>query len=408
MSRRHWPAVLAVLAILIFGSYLVYTQYLVRRITREATVYSRIYAEVSRGLLSPEEQAATLSLLAVQNELQGLGVPMILVNGEGLAWGAVNLPFEADLQDPADRQRIAEYARELGRRIPPITDPVAGTIYVGAPPLLHWLRWLPWLQVLGGGLILAAAVGLLRVSMRSERERMFAAMARELAHQMGTPLSSLTGWVELLRLPEGERSGMAATEVVAEEVAADVERLERVSRRFEMIGKPSVVEAVPVRQVVRELESYLRPRLPRLGAGIQLRMRVADGLPPLRANRVLLVWALENLVKNALDALAGSGGRIQLVATRGAAGRVRILVGDTGPGIAPHVRERVFEAGVTTKAGGWGVGLALTRRIIEDIHGGRIQVRQRRTGGTVFEIEVPAADGAERSTLRTVEVEARE
>ncbi|HUH12749.1 MAG TPA: HAMP domain-containing sensor histidine kinase, partial [Longimicrobiales bacterium] len=348
MSRRHWPAILAVLAVVIFGSYLVYTQHLVSRITREATVYSRIYAEVSRGLLSPDEQAATLSLLVVQDELQELGVPMILVNGEGVPWGAVNLPFEADVADPADWERIGAYADQLARQIPPISDPVAGTIYVGAPPLLRWLRWLPWLQVVGGGLILAAAIGLLRVSLRSERERLFAAMARELAHQMGTPLSSLAGWVELLRLPDEERSGMAATEAVAEEIAADVERLERVSRRFEMIGKPSAVEAVAARRVVDELEGYLRPRLPRLGAGIKLRMRVAEGLPPLRANRVLLVWALENLVKNALDALAGASGRIQVVVTRGGPGQIRILVGDTGPGIAPHVRDRVFEPGVTT------------------------------------------------------------
>ena len=145
-----------------------------------------------------------------------------------------------------------------------------------------------------------------------------------------------------------------------------------------------------MRDVIHELEHYFGPRLPKLGHGIRLRTHLGRSLPLIRANAVLLAWALENVVKNAIDALAGRGGKI-LIATHAEGGEVHVHIADNGPGIDPLVRERIFEPGVTTKAGGWGVGLSLTRRIVEELHGGRFAVRPRRGGGTVFDIVLPAA-----------------
>lgn len=392
MKRRHWPAALAVLSTVIFGSYLLYTESLVREIRAEAVIHSQIYALIQQGIAAPEEQEVLMALWGLQERVRELGLPMILVNPDGEPSYAENLPFYADLSDPADRARVLEYARRLSRETPPVSDEWAGTIYMGTPRLMSWLRWLPWLQVAGALLILAVAVALVRIGMRAEGERMWAAMARELAHQMGTPLSSLSGWVELLRLSERERVELATTSRIATEIASDVERLERVSRRFELIGKPPAFAPVEAAEILEELDAYMRPRLPRFAAGVELRVWTRRRLPPVRANRVLLVWALENLVKNALDALAGRGGRIQVLALEGSPGRVRILVGDDGPGIPASVRDRIFEPGVSGKAGGWGVGLSLTRRIVERIHGGRIQVRNRRRGGTLFEVELPVIE----------------
>ena len=219
---------------------------------------------------------------------------------------------------------------------------------------------------------------------------MWAAMARELAHQMGTPLSSLSGWVDILRMTTDEGETMVAPDQVARHIGADVERLSRVSQRFELIGKAPALKRVPAGVIIADLESYLRPRLPRLGAGVRFMGRVRGEPAPLLANQVLLVWALENIVKNALDALAGRGGRIRVVARPLEDGWVAIDVADNGPGIPPNVRGRIFEPGVSTKSAGWGVGLSLARRIIEDYHGGRISARPRRGGGTVFEIRLPA------------------
>lgn len=391
MTRRFWHAALALAALLVFGSYLAYTQYLVREIRQHISVSSRIFTLVQHGLLA-EPGDELLALLEIQAMVDSLDVPIVMFSPSGEVYAAANLPFGDTLDTRADTMRARQFAAQLEQRNVRNKVGVAGGgwVYFGDPPLLGLLRWVPYLQVGGALLVVLVAVAIVRANMRAERERLWAAMARELAHQMGTPLSSLAGWLEVLALPEATRAAMATNERIADVIRSDVERLERVSRRFELIGKPQALEPVEVRDVIRELEDYFRPRLPKLGHGIRLRTHLGRSLPLIRANAVLLAWALENVVKNAIDALAGRGGKI-LIATHAEGGEVHVHIADNGPGIDPLVRERIFEPGVTTKAGGWGVGLSLTRRIVEELHGGRIAVRPRRGGGTVFDIVLPAA-----------------
>jgi len=390
MRRRWGPILLALAAVLVFASYIVFTQYLVREIRQQAEVSSRIYSLVQRGLLTEDE--ALLSLFEIQGKLDSLGLPMVVLNATGQPMAGTNLGFEPDLTTEAGRRTLLAEAAALGERHHGNRVEIPGvvTVVFGDPPLVGWLTWIPWLQVTGGAMLLLVALSVIRSDLRAERERLWAAMARETAHQMGTPLSSLSGWVEVLALPHGEREAFADDAHIATVMAADVERLERVSRRFELIGKPQPLDDVAVGDVVGELDRYFRPRLPKFGAGIVLRSRVQRGLPSVRASRVLLVWALENVVKNAIDALGGRGGHIVMVAHRGSHG-VHIQIADDGPGIAAAIRDRIFEPGVSSKAGGWGVGLSLTRRIVRDLHHGQIAVRSRRRGGTVFEIVLPVA-----------------
>ncbi|MCI0435064.1 MAG: HAMP domain-containing histidine kinase [Gemmatimonadetes bacterium] len=395
MSRRAWPVVLAIAAALVFVSYLAYTQYLFREIKTQTVVTSQIYSLVQRGMLAePGTNEDLAALVDIQQILTDRGVPMVYINNEGVVAAAVNHPPEYDINTPEGAQALAEYAALLERRNPAnkVVVPGLGTVIFGDPPLLGWLRWVPWLQVLAGLVLVAVAFAVIRVETRAERERLWAAMARELAHQMGTPLSSLAGWIEVLSLPHDERQGLATDQHIADVIAADVERLERVSRRFELIGKPQALDVVALEDVVRDVEHYFRPRLPRLGNGITLRTRIARSLPAVRANRVLLSWALENVVKNAVDALGGRGGRILVFGHVQGNGPVHVLIADDGPGIPAAVSSRIFDAGVTSKPGGWGVGLSLTRRIVHDLHGGRIVARSRPGGGTVFDITLPAID----------------
>jgi signal transduction histidine kinase len=256
------------------------------------------------------------------------------------------------------------------------------------------LRWIPWLQVGALACLLAAAAFMVRHNQRVERERIWATMARESAHQMGTPLSSLAGWVEILRLPPEEREGMASLPVVSAEMEADLDRLEKVARRFEWIGRPVRKEAVDARALLRQLERYVRVRMPQLARNVELELDVVETLPPVLGNAVLLEWALENLLKNALDALAGTGGRIEVRAERESQRRVAIMIHDDGPGVAPEVRTELFEPGVTTKKGGWGVGLSLARRIVEDVHGGRLVLAPSERGA-LFVVTLPVADETE-------------
>ena len=259
------------------------------------------------------------------------------------------------------------------------------TFYFGNPPVLDRLRYIPWLQV-GAlvGLVLTAWL-MIRHNQRAERERIWATMARESAHQMATPLSSLAGWVEILRLPAEERDEMASVPAVAAEMEADIDRLEKVAHRL---------EGVDVRTLLRTLERYVRVRMPQLAQGVNLHVEVPEALPAVQGNAVLLEWALENLVKNALDALAGSGGNSRIRADRAAQKRDAIHIADDGPGVAPAVRASLFEPGVTTKKGGWGVGLSLTRRIVEDVHHGKLLLIPT-DRGALFVATLPALESAE-------------
>ncbi|MGH7463805.1 MAG: ATP-binding protein, partial [Longimicrobiales bacterium] len=375
MNRRFWPAALAALSLLVLGSYLVYTQYLARAIRREAAIHSQVYSIVQRGLAGGGQGEPLRALNAVQAQLENLQVPIIVFNAAGEPTDANNLPFDYDLATPEGLAEVTEYGRQLAASRPRNRAPVqgGGSMVFGDPPVLTWLRFIPWLQVGAGVLLIVVAVVIMRADMRAQRERLWSAMARELAHQMGTPLSSLAGWVEVLQLTADQRAAMAQTDHIGRVMQADVERLERVSRRFELIGKPPALERIAAADVVAELVSYFRPRLPHLGKGIVLRARIDDDLPSIHANQVLLVWALENIIKNAIDALAGRGGRISLLALRGGTAAVagssrdslHLVITDNGPGIAPAVRDRIFDPGVTTKAGGWGVGLSLSLRIVE-------------------------------------------
>lgn len=406
MKRRLWPAALTAVSIVVLGSYLAYTQYIVRQIEREAEVHKQIIALVQQGMLQIGTGAAETTLIDLQQQLQGLNVPIVFFNAAGEPQSANNLPFPHDesvMATPEGRMRVHRYAARLAAARPGnvITQPGVGTFYFGDPPILGWLRYVPALQVGAGVLLIVIAFIIMRADMRAHREQLWSAMARELAHQMGTPLSSLSGWVEVLQLSDEERSMMASPDRIGRLMQADVDRLERVSRRFELVGKRQPLQVVDVVRVVDEVVCYFLPRLPHLGKGIALRHRVGQGLPPVMANQVLLVWALENIVKNAIDALAGRGGKISLIALAGEPQRlgrhgtdtVRILVADNGPGIAPSIRDRIFEPGVTTKASGWGVGLSLSRRIIEELHQGRITVHNREGGGTVFDVTLPVAGG---------------
>jgi signal transduction histidine kinase len=389
MTRRYWPAALAILALLLFGSYLVSTQNLVRQIRQQSQILSGMYATVQRGLYSLDESAQLDALWELQTNVLQLGVPLIMTDADGRITGASNLPFEDGLETARGRARVQEYAAELRARRRYVHTPNVTTVYFGYPPIVNWLQWVPWLQISGGILLVLIAVAIIRSNVRAERERMWAAMARELAHQMGTPLSSLSGWIEVLHLPAEERAELTTESHIGSVISADVERLERVSRRFELIGKLPALQATEMSRVLRELEDYYRPRLPRLAGGIDLRVRIRPGLPQVMANATLLVWALENIVKNAVDALAGRGGKI-LLSVSGDQKHVHVRVSDNGPGIAAEVRGRIFEPGVSTKSGGWGVGLSLTKRIIERLHGGHITVHGRKRGGTTFDIELPA------------------
>jgi signal transduction histidine kinase len=269
----------------------------------------------------------------------------------------------------------------------PIVQPGIGTVHYGAVPIARGLTTLAVLQVA----ILVGLVGLAfwaaRVRLSAARDRLWVAMARESAHQLGTPLMSLTGWIAYLR----ENPGTPAVEL-AGHLQADAERLERVAKRFERIGRPAHRELVGLGAIAERVVTYFRPRLPTLASPVHLVLSAAGPGPHVSGDPVLVEWAVEALVKNAVDALSGRGGRVD-VRVESVGGIGRLTVSDDGPGVATHVRSQLFEPGVSTKQGGWGMGLALARRIVEQQHGGRLSYHPSGAGAT-FQIELPLAPAA--------------
>lgn len=393
MIRIKWPVALATLFVMLLGWYLLYTQQIFQRVQANSELLSRIYTEVQEGLVSQDPTRETQALLQLQRIVTESGVPLVVMGPGDTVLDHVNLPFTVDHLTSEGQERIRAYVRRLDEEHEPVGDPSGPQhIHYGDSAEARSLRSVPYLQATG--LLLTVLIGFLviRYQRRAEGEKAWTAMARELAHQLGTPLSSLAGWLEVLRLPHGERPGDIDDFEISASIGEDLERLERISHRFELIGTEPDLESLSVRQVVRDLETYLAGRIPRLTKkGVDLLVDVPHGLPRVRGNHVLLIWALENVVKNSLDALAGRGGKITIYAREVGGHWVSLRIRDTGPGVAPEIRDKIFEPGVTSKSGGWGVGLALSRRIVEGVHKGKIELLET-TEGTTIQIRLPAAD----------------
>jgi signal transduction histidine kinase len=391
VKRNQWPVVLATLFIVLLSSYLIYTQIVVRSLRSDAEILSRIFAEVQAALTDPDPGRAEEALWRLQGEVLSTGIPLIVTGPRDTVLAVANLPFDADIDTREGQARIRSYLRRIDARNPPVGELTTSHVHFGDLPETRRLRWIPWLQA--GGLLLTVLLGaaVIGAQRRADSERAWTSMARELAHQLGTPISSLQGWLEVLRLRPAERPGDLGEHEIAEAVGEDLVRLERISHRFELIGREPELERIELRGVVGELERYLQARLPRFGAGVELTVDISPAVPPVKGNAVLLAWALENVVKNALDALAGKGGEIDIRAFGGERDQVVLQIRDTGPGVSPEIRDRIFEPGITTKSGGWGVGLALSRRIVEGVHKGRIELLEERPWGATFEIRLPAA-----------------
>jgi signal transduction histidine kinase len=259
-----------------------------------------------------------------------------------------------------------------------------GTVHFGNTPLVMGLRVIPLLQAGMLVLLLGAGIYALRLRDRAERERVWAGMARESAHQLGTPLSSLSGWLELLR--DHASDPLAASAL--SHMDGDLERLRRVANRFERIGRPPKRESIDSSELIEQVAAYFRARVPTLAHTVAIAVKRPDKPIIIEGDPVLLEWALEALVKNAIDALAGRGGRVLLSATRLPEGGTRLRVADDGPGVPPELRSRVFAAGFTTKEGGWGIGLSLANRIARDTHGGTLRLVPTERGAT-FDIILP-------------------
>jgi len=332
-------------------------------------------------------------------------IPAIITDslrGEPLFWRNVGVPDTLTALSREDSLEAIERLRSLQKDMDASYEPIPIRIDLSPPAsgtggeqltqfvhyeesrLVKELRIFPWVQLLFVGLFIG--VGYLGFSYvrRSEQSSLWVGMAREAAHQLGTPISSLMGWVEVLRMPD--LSTEQRTEAV-EEIENDIQRLQRVANRFSDIGSMPKLERQALAPVVEQTAAYIRRRLPQRGAQIRLDVDVPEGVKA-PINEELFAWVVENLLKNALDAIEGEG---EIALTAGTDGdAVWVEVQDTGAGIERSQWKNVFRPGYSTKKRGWGLGLSLARRVIEDYHGGELQLAESTVGeGSTFRIELP-------------------
>ncbi len=373
--RRLAPvtiASVAVAALLVW--YVIYTQGVVRELRREASRVGLMYARVYDGLNDPSADAANTALLDLSRHIRESGVPLIITDSKGTPTDTANLPTRMALQST----ELREFVRAIDRQNKPISEGDAGTVHFGNTPLVRGLRIIPLLQSVLIGLFLLAGAYALRTRGRADREQIWAGMARESAHQLGTPISSMSGWIELLRDTDGDE----LTRSAVTHMDGDLERLKRVANRFERIGRPPRKEKVDIGELVDRVATYFRARVPTLAQRVTITSSRGDEPLYVDGDPVLLEWAIESLAKNAIDALAGRDGEVAMSATALPEGQVRVRVSDNGPGVPRELGKRIFEPGFSTKEHGWGIGLPLARRIIRDNHGGELVLAPSERGAT--------------------------
>lgn len=378
---RYLNYILFLLAVAVVVLTLYVTRRQAVRLTREEQENIHLWAEATRravDLSNPSQDYAFILHVIERNE----SVPVVLTNAERMPISMRNIPPNV-LGDSARMQALIDDFIQLNEPIR-ILFPSGDEHYVfyGQSATLRELRFYPFVQL---GLIVALILfGYLvfHHARQAEQNSVWVGMARETAHQLGTPISSLVAWQQLLEMGDMD---MIDTEVLSESLGMDVQRLQRVAERFSKIGSKAQREQLDLRETVEASVAYMRGRM---SQRIALSLEVQNTPVPVQHNAVLLQWVIENLLRNAMDAMP-HGGRIALT-LRYSENRAQIDCADTGCGIPKRKWRSVFRPGYSTKTRGWGLGLSLARRIVKEYHKGKIFVLESSPQrGTTFRILLP-------------------
>lgn len=374
----NWRTLLTAIALAIVAGTIIYARYLAGKLETEERQRVEEWVMASRVLQSTtESNALTLAnAISVNNE----DIPLIATDENGAIADHRNI----------DSSRIAADSGYLQRRLsqmkssnPPIDWLISDSprmiykVYYGESALQRQLKFYPVVQLVIVALFVILLLSLMTLRSKSQQNLVWAGMAKETAHQMGTPLTSLQGWVEMLK-----ESGVA--QQIVEELEKDVDRLKLVSDRFGKIGSQPQLEETDLASLVTNMVAYMKRRAP--GRVVFVTNGAEEPLYAM-VSPTLLNWVLENLLKNALDALEGKGAIVVVLHENST--NVYIDVTDNGKGISPENLRKVFAPGFTTKKRGWGLGLTLSRRIMEQYHKGELYVKHSETGkGTTFRMVI--------------------
>ncbi|MBN8670030.1 MAG: GHKL domain-containing protein [Chitinophagales bacterium] len=375
MMRQYfnWKTYLIIAAMCIVGASLYYTNQLAAKLADEERKNIGQLVEALKILNTTEDPTALqlASLVIEQNKT----IPLILTDDKGLIVSSINLDSNEVKKTPAYTNDMLARFKEL--HLPIVFEYSGGKqhVYYGESNLLTQLRYYPYIQLTIIVLFLVIVLIALTSAHRSLQNQVWVGLSKETAHQLGTPLSSIEGWLELLK--DSEENAEAVSEM-----QKDLDRLKLVADRFGKVGSAPQLEEENLIIRLQNMVDYMQKRAPSK-VSIGLTTNVSD--VPVNISGPLFDWVIENLMRNALDAMDGKG-EIE-VRIQDNKQQVIVDVSDTGKGILKHQIKKIFDPGFTTKKRGWGLGLSLSKRIIEKYHHGSLFVKQSELGkGTTFRI----------------------
>lgn len=382
---------LLIMALLIAGGTLFYTQNLVQKLQERERQIVELYAKGIEYVANTNSPDVDITFL-FDNIIKPIDFPIVLTDKDNVVnirnkADVRNINFDTTLTNTELNSFFNEKIKKMDELHPPIEVTYADTIvltkiHFGDSELIEQLKFYPYLQIIIASLfIIIGYIGFSNIK-RSEQSNIWVGMAKETAHQFGTPLSSLMGWLEMLKLNFHDSNKVSD---IAEEITSDIEKLNKITFRFSKIGSKPELKENNVYEVISKVVDYFQRRLPQTGKSVELSVS-GDNSAVTKLNTELFEWVIENLIKNSLDAVDPANGKIEIVVSDNKKS-VDIEVSDNGKGIDLKRRKDVFRPGYSTKKRGWGLGLSLSKRIVEGYHGGKIFVKNSAmASGTTFKI----------------------
>lgn len=402
-QRNTLKLIVALNLLLVGTASLLYTNMLIEKLETREESYMQLYAKALAYVVeAPMDADINFIMTEITNTKVNDKVPTIYVNEHGDIVDKKNIDLPADASPEELRKLLEEKLEDMKEEHIPIEVDIGheqhGYIYYSNSTLLTQLRYFPYVQL--AVLVVLGFLAYLAFSSarRAEQNRVWVGLAKETAHQLGTPLSSLMAWVEYFR------SDPSMDQSVADEIEKDVKRLETITARFSSIGSIPTLKNEDLYETVDQFVAYLEKRI-----STKVKMRIENALPEGKKatiNKLLFEWVIENICKNAVDAMSGVGSitiklmQIQRRVRPGESPHKEIVIDitDTGKGISKANLQKVFTPGYSTKKRGWGLGLALAKRIIEEYHDGRLYVKHSEVGkGTTFRIALKESAVSEQS-----------
>ena len=377
--KRFIKIILLLLAVFIGGVTLYFSQRLSQKVAQEEKKKVQTWAKAMKMLSDPDVEGDLSFYLELVKD--NTTIPAIVVNETGKITQFINLDSSKVGSENYLSKKLQEFKNTNEAISIPIDKGIVHTVYYGESSVLRQLRYYPFIVLGVVALFILVSYFAFSFSRRAEQNQVWVGLAKETAHQLGTPISSLMGWVDVIEM--GEMPDNAA-----DEMRKDITRLQIITERFSKIGSEPILKITELNEALRNSVHYMQTR-----SGSEVYFKINECSSPVQVNLNLNLfdWVIENLTKNSIDAMEGKGHLEYAVSKRN--GKVFLDISDTGRGIPRNRFKTIFKPGYTTKKRGWGLGLSLARRIIQDYHQGEIFVKESQPNvRTTFRIILSEAD----------------